>query len=711
MPPKQVLEQRAQGGKAVNIGRNVNSLLPGSRAGPSTSTVGIFNTSNLSKALNNANNILSVVNGNTKLSNLDKKLYNNLINKLKRVIPNRQKYIGNQYLIEEGKNRNPRNMTVSEFKRHVANLIRNEYIVKYENEKNGIRIGNGKIKKIIKQRNSSLISSKLKENENNTLNTKNIFIRRILKDAKTRPELLLLYEIIKNNVHSSIHTILEDIKVYNEFTRRFLNSVKGKGTTKKCEYTFGRKGKEGKDKEGVQFLLSLWLDTIHDYKRAKGSNMTKFPTFTQYLKMMNLNSQRIKQAIDNVLSNEENYPKMLKYVIDGNVVEIINATNGQKNITLINAGKLESTLKDNLSDFIGEYNLEYSQNVKEVKQQGRGVGTINKEFYMVFDQQSSGYITNKQLNNLETLATLTDPGRSQKDAPYAVKSEQNVARFLVSGNKGYMRFKNHYLFQQYNITLKIFDLIKNINIGLRHPKLDFSKKLLPKDMISPIYIKTNWLGDANNNFNYGSSAGSMKINNTTSILSKLLGDLNQGLTMSYNQPVNYYQATEDINHVYKIIMLSGEKTRVLTNVKYGSLYIVPKAHGKSKRRINRYQNNKSLTMTNQQKNTGTTTKDLKNILNILPETLTRNRNNYKALNVYLKNNSLNSRIKRKKLIEFLKNALVKQVEKYENGVKTQIQVYKEVFNRISQKKNLKQREKNKRKRSLLYIINYPNNQL
>ena len=525
-------------------------------------------------------------------------------------------------------------------------------------------------KKISKQNNNNVLTtSVLRDPPNNNINLPNTqrkqkYIKKLLDTAKKNKKLLILYEITRKNVPSSKEMYKHEF--FQEFIRRFLNNVKVcKDNTKKCDYNF-----YSNKFHHLDFYMLLWLDTYHDYKsnpKVKKAQKEAFPTFLKYCIKMNL-PDASTLLIDVLRQNNTNDYKisMFNCLIEWGLItnNNNNNTNYLTDYRIDITKGLESTLKSKLEGFCERIGYKILDNPLNYSGVGGGNNTTKRNFYMLFDQQQHQYFASEGFNNLETLATLTDPGTYVKSEPNKPTAEKHIANALKNRIDRYMRFKNFYLYQNFNINLKFGRSLpkvenpinKSINIYLEHPEvINYDK--------TSIQVKTNWFGREQNS--RPGTASAINLNNKDTILAKLFGDLNQALTMCSTHPKNWYQATEDILHIYSIINLyrvSNKSPHIMTFIGGRTRYIVQGATGRKqmnkKSRLKRFNNNKSVTVTEKLVASHTRLKDFENIYNALPNNIKKT-NDYKRIKIIL-NEPTTPQLKKR---DFLRNYLAKQMNK------------------------------------------------
>lgn len=503
-------------------------------------------------------------------------------------------------------------------------------------------------------------------------------------------------------------------------------NIKGNGEEVKCSYNFT------KPLEIFDFLFLIWLDTFHDFKRGKTvKNLITYPSFKTYLRNMKLMNENIEKTINDYTSGIS-YSKLLDLLkIEG----LITINNNDVKITGKKATELESLLKKNIESFINNHKYSMKLTNKPARFSGQGQGkkqkkTKDTKFYMILDQESKQYITVfGGFNNLETAATLIDPGRFIKTAPNAPSAEKNIAEAIASGdNNENRRINNFYYFKNFDITLKISKITKNIKLGFKDPLLGINNVTPSTKLPTNIYLKTNWLSDNITNVDIGGKAKNINMNNLQSVLSKLLGDLNQGLTMSMNNiPKNYYQASEDIVHIYKVMMLYANNSinpgsylpRIMTV--YGRpKFIVGTSTSNIERNVKRYDPYNNVSITTIKNNTMTSMNDLHSIFKLIPDKFHKE-SNYKNIKNVINRKNIDPIKSRKILIKYLKSLFVNNRgtikthniwinNKNNQQIKKTEGVYKTIYKRVN-KTGMRNYNKSKLRKSLMYIMNYPSNQL
>jgi len=553
------------------------------------------------------------------------------------------------------------------------------------------RKNNNLRRKIGKQNNNNVLTtSVLRDPPSNNRNLtsepqkKKKYIEKLLNAAKRNKKLLILYEITRKYVPSSVEMYKHEF--FQEFIRRFLNNVKVcKDNTKTCDYNF-----YSNKFHHLDFYMLLWLDTYHDYKsnnKVKKEQKQAFPTFLKYCTKMNLPGA-IELLIDVLKQNNtDDYKKsMFNCLIEWGLIKndnnnrvrvklIKNDNNNNNNKVRVNTNYftdyriditkgLEAILGEKLPGFCERIGYKMLDNPLNYTGVG-GVNTKTANFYMLFDQQQNQYFAQEGFNNLETLATLTDPGIHVKKEPNKPTAEKHVANALKKRIDKYMRFRNFYLYQNFKINLKFGKSTprgeenpknKSINIYLENPNsVDHDR--------TSIQVKTNWFGNEQNS--RPGTASAINLNNKNTILAKLFGDLNQALTMCSGHPKNWYQATEDILHIYSIINLyrvSNQSPHIMTFRDGSTKYIVEERQGRKemnkKIRLKRFNNNKSVTVTEKLVASHTRLKDFENIFNALPNNIKRTKD-YERINIILREPTTAQLKKR----DFLRNYLVKQMNK------------------------------------------------
>jgi hypothetical protein len=240
-------------------------------------------------------------------------------------------------------------------------------------------------------------------------------------------------------------------------------------------------------------------------------------------------------------------------------------------------------------------------------------------------------------------------------------------------------------------------------------------------------LKTNWLSNNITNVDIGGTAKNINMNNLQSVLSKLLGDFNQGLTMSMNNvPKNYYQASEDVVHVYKVMMLyannnsSSYLPRIMTVYDGRPKFIVGSSTSNIERNVTRYNRYNNVSITTIKNNTMTSMNDLHSIFKLIPDKFHKEAN-YKNIKNVIKRKNIDPVKSRKRLIKYLKSLFVNNrgIIKTHNiwinhtnnqQIKKTEEVYKTIYKRVN-KTGMINYKKSKLRKSLMYIMNYPSNQL
>ena len=667
----------------------------------------------------NANNVANQlqalgINGNNRLNRLNPENRRRLNNYTRVYLNNTERKKVANYINSNN------NLTVSQYKKYISNVIKNSLI---QNNR-GETFGNGKIKSIIKKNTNNVLYNRTINNIGNNItyrDNKKLYIARLFERLKKGDKKIkIIYEVTRIKV-PKLYEHLKEKKHFNKFIEKMKFNIKGNGEEVKCSYNFT------KPLEIFDFLFLIWLDTFHDFKRGKAvKNLITYPSFKTYLKKMKLMNTDIEQTI-NFFTSGIYYSTLLKLLLDQGLITI---NNNDVIITGKKATELESLLKKNIVSFINnhEYKMKLTNKPARFSAQGQGKQKKTKDtkFYMILDQESHQFISvDGGFNNLETVATLIDPGRFVKTSPNAPDAEKEIAYSIASGQN--RRIINFYYFKNFDITLKIDKITKNIKLGFKDPPLGINNVTSTTKLPTNIYLKTNWLSNNITNVDIGGTAKNINMNNLQSVLSKLLGDFNQGLTMSMNNvPKNYYQASEDVVHVYKVMMLyannnsSSYLPRIMTVYDGRPKFIVGSSTSNIERNVTRYNRYNNVSITTIKNNTMTSMNDLHSIFKLIPDKFHKEAN-YKNIKNVIKRKNIDPVKSRKRLIKYLKSLFVNNrgIIKTHNiwinhtnnqQIKKTEEVYKTIYKRVN-KTGMINYKKSKLRKSLMYIMNYPSNQL
>jgi hypothetical protein len=704
-------------GRGLNFGRNQGQ-------GANRTNNGNANYNALANNGNNLNSIINQIeglgiNGNNKLNKLNPENRRKLDRYTLVYLNNNEREKVNNYISSNN------NLTVSQYKKYISNVIKNSLIQKVKNNR-GETFGNGNIKSIIKKNTNNVLYNRTINTFGNNItyrDNKKLYIARLFERLrKGDKKIKIIYEVTRIKV-PRLYEHLKEKKHFNKFIEKMKFNIKGNGEEVKCSYNFR------KPLEIFDFLFLIWLDTFHDFKRGKAvKNLITYPSFKTYLKKMKLMNTNIENII-NFFTSGGGRSFLLNLLLEQGLIEL---NNNDVKITGKKPTELESLLKKNIVSFINnhEYKMKLTNKPARFSAQGQGKQKKTKDtkFYMILDQESHQFISvDGGFNNLETVATLIDPGRFVKTSPNAPDAEKEIAYSIASGQN--RRIINFYYFKNFDITLKIDKITKNIKLGFKDPPLGINNVTSTTKLPTNIYLKTNWLSNNITNVDIGGTAKNINMNNLQSVLSKLLGDFNQGLTMSMNNvPKNYYQASEDVVHVYKVMMLyannnsSSYLPRIMTVYGGRPKFIVGSSTSNIERNVTRYNRYNNVSITTIKNNTMTSMNALHSIFKLIPDKFHKEANYKNAKNVINRKN-IDPVKSRKILIKYLKSLFVNNrgiikthkiwindTNTINQQIKKNEEVYKTIYKRINKTGMIKY-NKSKLRKSLMYIMNYPSNQL